>query len=391
MSRRFAVIGASLAGVNAAERIEQLQPDAEIDLFDAQPYWPYDKPPLSKRSFESVDHHLEIALRDGAFWAATRIQPHFGVEVLGLDHHAIRTADGGVHDFDGVVIATGGRPRRPPFVRDLANVSVLRTIQDAVTLHNALVPGTRLVIVGGGFIGLELAAVASKASVAVTVVEPFEVPLMRPVGKYVGTWIAERHREHGVQFVQAGVTDLVGATRAEGVLLDDDRTLAADHVLVCVGMVPNVEWLDGSAVEVDNGVVCDEFLGTSVPGVYGAGDIANWINPTYGRRMRVEHLTTAVSQGQAAAENLVSFLDGLPQRPFAHVPYVWSDQYDMKIQTVGATGGDLRVEIVEESTNRLIVQYLDDSEVVGALAVNSPAYIMKLRRTFSAQEITHIA
>lgn len=390
MSRRFAVVGASLAGVNAAERIEQLQDTAEIDLFDSQPYWPYDKPPLSKRSFRSIDHHLEIALRDEAFWAATRIRPRFGVEVAGLDRRSVRTGDGTVREYDGVVIATGGRPRRPAFVRDLPNVSVLRTIQDAVTLHAALVRGSRLVIVGGGFIGLELAAVAVESGVDVTVVEPFEVPLMRPIGAYAGSWIAERHREHGVRFVQAGVADLVGTVRAEGVLLSDGRTIPADHVLVCVGMVPNVEWLDGSAVEVDNGVICDEFLATSEPGVYAAGDVASWVNPVYGRRMRVEHLTTAVSQGRAAAENLVAFLDGLPRRPFAHVPYVWSDQYDMKIQTVGATGGDLQTTVEEETPNRLIMQYLENGEVVGALAINSPAYIMKLRRSFSAREITHI-
>lgn len=390
MSRRYAVVGASLAGVNAAERIEQLQPESVVDLFDAQPHRPYDKPPLSKRAFTTVEHHLEIALRDEQFWAATRIQPHFGVSVAALDQLSLRTADCDNREYDGIVIATGGRPRRPDFVGEFGNVSVLRTIEDAVTLHQALVPGSRLVIVGGGFIGLELAAVATTAGVSVTVVEPFEVPLLRPVGAYAGNWITERHREHGVQFVQAGVTALAGDTDAEEVILTDGRRIPADHVLVCVGMVPNVEWLDSSGVEVSNGVVCDESLATSVAGVYAAGDVASWINPVYGRRMRIEHLTTAVSQGQAAADNLVAWREGHPQHPFAHVPYVWSDQYDMKIQTVGATGADLEVDIVEDGPRRLVMQYLDNGEVVGALAVNSPAYIMKLRRTFSAKELTNL-
>jgi NADPH-dependent 2,4-dienoyl-CoA reductase/sulfur reductase-like enzyme len=260
-------------------------------------------------------------------------------------------------------VATGVRPRRLPG----EGAHVLRTFTDALALRGRLGPGRRLAVVGAGFLGAEAAAVARGMGAEVTLLEPAPVPLAHAVGEEVGRVLSGAHLDNGVD-LRTGVT--VAEATGDGVRLADGELIEADEVLVAIGSLPNTEWLADSGLETTDGLVCDEYC-AAAPDVYAAGDVARWHNPLFGVPMRIEHRTNAAEQGMAAARNL---LHPQARKPFAPVPYFWSDQYDMKIQAYGYLRGHDEAAVVEGDLGerRFVAAYRTGDRLSGALAVGMP-------------------
>ncbi|GAA3896077.1 FAD-dependent oxidoreductase [Streptomyces lacrimifluminis] len=364
--RRIVVVGASAAGLSAAETLRREGYDGTLTLVGDEPLAPYDRPPLSKQILAAEWEPERLALRTPDALAALGLDLRLGVAATALEpaDRTVELADGSALPYDGLVIATGVRPRRLPG----EGAHVLRTVDDALTLRERLTPGRRLVVVGAGFLGAEAAAVAWRLGCEVTLLEPAPVPLTHAVGMEVGRVLTNAHLERGVK-LRCGVT--VTEVTEDGVRLADGAQIEADEVLVAVGSLPNTEWLAGSGLTVGDGVVCDEYC-EAAPNVYAAGDVVRWYNPLFGTSMRIEHRTTAAEQGMAAARNL--FAAPQARKPFAPVPYFWSDQYDMKIQAYGYLRGHDEVAVVEGdlADSRFVAAYRAGDRVTGALAVGMP-------------------
>ncbi|MET8979158.1 FAD-dependent oxidoreductase [Streptomyces sp. NPDC004539] len=371
---RALIVGASAAGLAAAETLRREGYEGTITLVGDEPYDPYDRPPLSKQVLAGEWPPERVRLRTSEELGGVELRLGTPATALDTINRVVLLRDGTTLPYDGLVIATGVRPRR------LASASadtgtgtgtgtphVLRTLDDALRLQARLTRGRRLIVVGAGFLGAEVAAVARKLGVEVIMLEPAAVPLAHAVGEDVGRVLTEAHREHGVD-LRCGVS--VTETREGGVRLADGTEIEADDVLVAIGSVPNTEWLAGSGLTLDSGVVCDEYC-AAAPGVYAAGDVARWHNPLFGTPMRIEHRTNAAEQGMAAARNLLS--PDAP-KPFAPVPYFWSDQYDMKVQAFGHLREHDEVAVADGSLadRRFIAAYRKGNRLVGALGVGMP-------------------
>ncbi|MEU6307239.1 NAD(P)/FAD-dependent oxidoreductase [Streptomyces chartreusis] len=363
--RRIVVVGASAAGLAAAATLRREGYDGTLTLVGDEPRAPYDRPPLSKQLLAGEWEPGRLDLRTPDDLAGLDLDLRLGVPATGLRlaDAEVDLGDGSSVPYDGLIIATGVRPRRLPGDRG----HVLRTLDDAMRLRDRLVPGRRLVVVGAGFLGAEAAAVARRLGCAVTLLEPAPVPLAHAVGARVGEMLTDAHRERGVD-LRCGVT--VTEVTGHGVRLADGELVEADEVLTAVGSLPNTDWLAGSGLTVDDGVVCDQYC-AAARDVYAAGDVARWFNPLFGRSMRIEHRTNAAEQGMAAARNL---LRPEARKPFAPVPYFWSDQYDMRIQAYGYLRGHDEVTVVEGDVaeRRFVAVYRTGDRVAGALAVGVP-------------------
>jgi NADPH-dependent 2,4-dienoyl-CoA reductase/sulfur reductase-like enzyme len=381
--RTVVVVGASLAGLRATEALRREGYDGRILLIGAEPHLPYDRPPLSKQLLAGEWEPQELALRRAPY-DELEIELRLGVRATGLDAAGrTLTLDTGEEvAFDGALLATGATPRTLPNTPDLDGIFVLRTVDDALDLRTRLADGPRVVVVGAGFIGSEVAATCRGRGLEVTVLEALPAPLVRGLGETLGMVCGELHRDHGVDLrLGVGVAAIEGDGRVERVRLDDGSTVAADVVVVGVGVVPATGWLEGSGLTLDNGVVCDETL-LAAPGIVAAGDVARWPNPMFdGELMRLEHWTNAAEQGVAAARRLLVPADGVPE-PYAPVPFVWSDQYDRKIQTVGHFRGDDEMEVVHGSLEerRFVAVFGRNGRLVGALGFSMPAKVMQYRR-----------
>ncbi|MGP4006991.1 NAD(P)/FAD-dependent oxidoreductase [Streptomyces sp. 4N124] len=363
--RRIVVVGASAAGLAAAETLRREGYDGTLTLVGDEPLAPYDRPPLSKQILAAEWEPKRLALRTPDALAALDLDLRLGVAATGLEPAArtVELADGSALPYDGLIVATGVRPRRLPG----EGAHVLRTLDDALTLRERLTPGRRLVVVGAGFLGAEAAAVAWRLGCEVTLFEPAPVPLAHAVGMEVGRVLTNAHLERGVK-LRCGVT--VTEVTEDGVRLADGSEIEADEVLVAVGSLPNTEWLAGSGLIVGDGVVCNEYC-EAAPNVFAAGDVARWYNPLFGTSMRIEHRTNAAEQGMAAARNLLHPEAG---KPFTPVPYFWSDQYDMKIQAYGYLRGHDEVALVEGdlAERKFVAAYRTGDRVTGTLAVGMP-------------------
>ena len=363
--KRIAVVGGSAAGLAAAETLRREGYDGTVTLVGDEPQVPYDRPPLSKQVLAAEWEPDRLSLRPPADLAALDLDLRLGVAATGLEltERTVQLADGTEVPYDGLIVATGVRPRRLPG----EGAHVLRTLNDALTLRDRLEPGLRLVVVGAGFLGAEAAAVAWRLGAKVTLLEPAPVPLAHAVGTEVGAMLSRAHAERGVE-LRCGVT--VSEVTEDGVRLADGEVIEAEEVLVAVGSLPNTDWLEGSGLPLGDGVVCDEYC-EAARNVYAAGDIARWYNPLFGTSMRIEHRTNAAEQGMAAARNL---LRPDARKPFAPVPYFWSDQYDMKIQAYGYLRGHDEVAVVDGdlAERRFVAAYRTGSRVAGALAVGMP-------------------
>jgi NADPH-dependent 2,4-dienoyl-CoA reductase/sulfur reductase-like enzyme len=376
---RIVIVGASAAGLTAAETLRRRGFDGRLTLIGDEPYPPYDRPPLSKQVLDGRWEAKRAFLRSEQDLTELDADLRLGRAATALDvaHRQVELNDGALIGFDGLVIATGVTPRR--LARsDLAGVHVLRTLDDALALRAALCAGPRVVVVGSGFLGTEVAAVARTMGVEVTLVGPQPVPVRRPFGDRIGALVAELHRNHGTR-LRCGtpVHRLIHAAgQVTGVELADGTTLPADVVLLAVGSTPATGWLTGSGLRLDDGVVCDQRC-EAAPGIYAAGDVACWHNPQFGIRMRLEHRMNATEQAMAAAANLLG-----ANQPFAPVPYFWTDQYDTKIQAYGIFPLDAEPRILDgdPAQGRFTAAYAHHGVVVGVLGWNSPREVRQLRR-----------
>ncbi|HWJ82472.1 MAG TPA: FAD-dependent oxidoreductase [Nocardioides sp.] len=381
---KLVVVGASLAGLRAVEAARKAGFSGEITLVGAEPHLPYDRPPLSK-AFLDADAAGAPYFRDEQYFA-----DELGVRLLlGRPATALDTEARVVHvgdeqvPYDALVIATGASARHLPGGDSLEGVHLLRTLDDSLAVRSALDQGARTVVIGAGFIGSEIASSAKKRGVDVTVVEALATPLVRATGTEMGPAIASLHELNGTALrCGVGVKAIEGDGRVQKVVLEDGTDIPADLVVVGIGVAPEVGWLEGSGITLDNGVRCDETLWTGVPGVYAAGDVASWPNPVLGVRQRMENWTAAAEQGAAAGRNAV---DPDNAKPYGTVPYFWSDWYDVRIQHVGSPEAD-EVLLVEGDLdrapghdNRWIALYRKGDRLVGALTVQGQAEIMKYR------------
>lgn len=387
---KLVVVGASLAGLRAVEAARKAGYEGAITLIGAERHLPYDRPPLSKDFLDVLEPGVEASIpffrSDDVFADELGVDLLLGAPATKLDvtRKVVFVGEREV-GYDALVIATGSQLRTLPGSEHLEGVRGLRTLDDSLAIRAALDAGARTVIIGAGFIGSELASSAKKRGVDVTVVEAQPTPLVRATGTEMGAAIAGLHERNGTRLLcGTGVESVEGDGRVERVVLTDGTVLEADLVVVGIGVSPYTEWLEGSGLTIDNGIVCDETLWTGTPGVYAAGDVANWLNPMFGVRQRMENWTAAAEQGAAAARNA---LDPGNAKPYATVPYFWSDWYGSRIQFVGVPDADevLLVDGDVSEDDRWTALYRRGDRLVGALTVNGQTVIMKYRRMIGQQ------
>ncbi|MGH9276392.1 MAG: NAD(P)/FAD-dependent oxidoreductase [Acidimicrobiales bacterium] len=382
---RIVIVGASLAGLRAAEELRSRGHAGPIDLVGAEPHRPYDRPPLSKQVLagKQPPEATELQVAGGSV-DDLDVTWHLDTTATGLDL-AARTVQLGGGDrlpYDGLVIATGAHARRLPGTDHLAGVHTLRTLDDCLAIRAALeaVP-RRVAVIGAGFIGAEVAATCRGLGIDVTLIEALPVPLERALGAEMGAVMAEIHREHGVDVrLGVGVVTVEGGDRVERVRLTDGTVLDVDVVVVGIGVAPNTDWLATSGLTIDNGVVCDATC-LAAPLVVAAGDVARWPNQRFDEVMRVEHWENAIEMGAHAARTLLADLGGSRGEPFAPVPWFWSDQYDRKVQLAGRSGADDVVEVVSGTVDerRFVAFYGRAGRLVGVLGMNQAAKVMRWR------------
>ena len=373
------IVGAGAAGLTAAEALRNRGYDGTLTLIGDEQHLPYDRPPLSKQILTGTWEADRITLRSPDALAKLDADLLLGRSAVGLDMATRQVLlDGGDRiDFDGLVIATGVTPRRLPGA-DLAGIHLLRSLDDALSLRAHLLARPAVVVVGAGFLGAEVAAVARGMSVDVTLIDPLPVPMYRQFGHRVGELIGQLHTDHGVSLrCGTGVRRFLStAGRVIGVELTDGSTLYADLVVVSVGASPALNWLSDSGLPQGNGIECDTHC-QAAPGVYAAGDIASWHNNHFDTRMRLEHRMNATEQAMAVAGNLLG-----ADRPFAPVPYLWTDQYDARIQAYGIFPADADITVLhgEPISRKFVAGYAHQGKLVGVLGWNSPRELRKLRQ-----------
>ncbi|MFD4182813.1 NAD(P)/FAD-dependent oxidoreductase [Rhodococcus sp. NPDC058514] len=373
-NRRFVIVGGGLAGAKTAEALREKDFDGSIVLLSGEDHLPYERPPLSKEHVAGKKSLADFTVHHGDWYRDHHIDLRLGTAVTALDReaHQVQLPDGSTLGYDKLALATGSRSRRPPIPgSDAAGVHYLRTIEESDALIGALVEGSRLVVIGAGWIGLEVAAQARERGVVVTVIEAAALPLLGPLGPEMGTVFAELHREHGVDLhfdatVEAITTD---GGRATGVLLATGDVLPADAVLVAVGAQPNVELAEQAGLAVDGGVLVDASLATSDPDIVAVGDVAAVQHPVLGTRIRVEHWANTLNQPATAAATMLG-----RAAQYANLPYFFTDQYDLGMEYVGhaPAGGYDRLVVRGDVTRREFVAFWlgADNRVLAGMNVN---------------------
>ena len=381
------IVGSSLAGLRAAETLRQEKFDGRIVMIGAEDRAPYDRPPLSKKVLSGEWDADRVTLRKPDDLATLNLEWKLGLPAVDVNtsERTISLASDETIAFDGLIIATGGIVKRLPNQPSWRGVHTLRTLDDSLALREELTEGRRVVVIGAGFIGLEVAATARGRGCDVTVLEGLEAPMIRGLGAEMGRNAALVHEDNGVG-LRFGVR-VSGLVEGEpgvvaGVALESGEVVPADVVLVGIGVAPSTNWLTTSGLTIRDGVVCDRTLNAGVRGVYAAGDVCRWHNDLYDREMRVEHWTTASEQGAAAARNLLAVARGDEPRPFVDVPFFWSDQFTARIQFVGRVEGGENVSIVVGSPEerQFVALYETDGRLVAALGVSRPRQLMPFRK-----------
>lgn len=381
------IVGASLAGVRAAGGLRADGFDGTITVVGAETHHPYDRPPLSKKVLSGEWDVDRIALTRPDDWDALGLDLRMGVPASGLSlaDRAVTLADGSSIAFDGLVIATGAATRRLPGQPDDESLFELRTLDDSLALRARLAAGDqRVAIIGAGFIGLEVAATARTLGNDVVVLEGAPAPLIRGLGAEMGVAVTAIHADNDVPIhcgVSVAAIERRGASIVIRVANGDD--VVCDLAVVGIGVAPATGWLEGSGLDLRDGVVCDATLNAGETGVYAAGDIARWPNAQFdGEEMRVEHWTNASEQGLVVARNLMAVARGEEPQPYSAIPFFWSDQYGKRIQFIGRAAGDDEVRIVRGSVEErsFLAVYGSHGVFRGALGLSMPKPLMQCRK-----------
>ncbi|WP_269134551.1 NAD(P)/FAD-dependent oxidoreductase [Spiractinospora alimapuensis] len=379
---RIVIAGAGMAGLHVAESLRGQGFDGTITLVGAESHPPYSRPPLSKEFLTGKGRGDDVGLRGSEELDALRLDLRLGNAVVALDaqDQTVTLGDGTILTYDRLVIATGVSPRRPD--TDLAGVHALRTLEDAGLIRDAIRTTNRVVVVGAGFIGAEIAASARALGAEVTLLEAATTPMTRAVDPRIGAVLGELHRDNGVDLrLGSPVAAYEGDGRVERVRLADGSAVDAPMVVVGTGVTMNTEWLRGSGVDLDpdGSVRCDEYCATSLPNVYAAGDLASWPHPLFGGRLRLEHWTNAAEQGAVVAHNLLAEVG--ERTAYTPVPYFFSDQYGMKIQLLGQAAPAETVEFVHGSPEeRKFVAFIGrGDQLVGVFGLRSTPKVMRYR------------
>jgi 3-phenylpropionate/trans-cinnamate dioxygenase ferredoxin reductase component len=391
MPERVVIVGAGQAGAQVAVSLRQLGYGGEITLLGEERQLPYQRPPLSK-AYLSGEMALERTyLRSESYYAKHGIDLRLGVRAARIlrDQHAIVCRDGVRFDYDALVICTGTVARRLPLPgADLPGVLYLRTLADADRIKVAVRPGTTAVIIGGGYIGLEVAASLRKLGCTVTVVEALERVMNRVVAPPVSAFFAAEHARHDVEIVTAAaVASLEGERRIERVVCVDERAFPAELVVIGIGAVPNDELARDAGLEIENGVVVDAFGRTSDPAIFAAGDVTNHPNELFARRLRLESVHNAMEQAKAVARTIA----GQPQA-YTDVPWFWSDQYDLKLQIAGV--GDPHDELVlrgDLATRAFSCLHLRNGRLVAIDCVNRGADFLAAKKLIAERRPLDLA
>ncbi|WP_428408603.1 NAD(P)/FAD-dependent oxidoreductase [Hyphococcus sp.] len=370
---RILIIGAGQAGAQAAVSLRQGAYKGAITIIGAEEAPPYQRPPLSKAYLKGELDEARLYLRPAEFYETQNITLRLGIRATGIDRKAkiVSTDDGEAHPYDALLIATGAPPRRISAPgADLRGVHYLRTLSDSDSLKPMLAAPGRVVIVGAGYIGLEVAAVARAAGREVTVLEMAPRVLARVAGEPVSEFYQTLHLSKGVDLrLGAAFAAFEGERRLHGARLQDGEVIDCETALVGIGAAPEVTLAREAGLDIDNGIVVDEYARTSDPAIFAAGDCTNFPSPRYGRRMRLESVPNAIEQAKAAAANMIG-----GEVVYDALPWFWSDQYDVKLQTVGLSEGhDELVVRGDPAENKFAVWYLKDGKALAVDAINDPA------------------
>lgn len=381
------IVGASLAGVRTAESLRRRGYAEPIVILGRETEPPYDRPQLSKGYLAATPPELE-ALSSPTSYGEMKIELRLGVTASGVDlaRREVMTVEHGTFPYGDLVIATGAHPRHGPDRRGLSGFHVVRTLADARALRTDLETGSRLAVIGGGFIGAEVAAAARKRGLEVTIIEALPAPLSRGLGAEVGSLLAAMHAENGVRLrCGVAVSGVRGTKRVEALTLTDGSEVPCDVVVVGIGVEPTTGWLARSGLDLDDGVLCDADLrAVGTTNVFAVGDVARWPNAKLGETLRIEHWTNACEHADIVAAALTG-----GERPDPAIPYVWSDQYGRRIQIVGRPRSDDHVVIRRDDVaGKHVAAYERGGRLVGLMSVDLPRASSKARRAIGAGQIS---
>lgn len=369
-ARTFVIVGASLAGAKAAETLRQEGFEGRVILLGEEPVRPYERPPLSKDYLRGDAGQDKVFVHDERYYDDHGIELRLSspVGAVEVESRQVVLAAGQRLDYDALLLATGAAPRRLGVPgAGLEGVYYLRDLADSERLQEAILRAERVVVIGAGWIGSEVAASARQMGAEVAMVEAAQLPLERVLGPELGRFYRDVHADHDVDLhLGTGVESIRGSSRAEGVRLVDGQTVAGDVVVVGVGVTPRVELGEAAGLRVDNGIVTDQYLAASVPGIFAAGDVAHAWHPVLRQRIRLEHWSSALNQGPVVAKNMLG-----ARLPYDRIPYFFSDQYDIGMEYSGyATSWDEVVFRGDPASREFIAFWLKDGRVAAGMNVN---------------------
>ncbi len=366
----FIIVGASLAGAKAAEELRERGFEGRVVLIGSEPERPYERPPLTKDYLRGESEREKAFVHDPGFYDDRGIELLSGVKATGIDpaHCKLTLEDGRVLEYDQLLLTTGAEPRRIAIRgAGLDGIHYLRTLGDSTVLRERLDAGGRVAVVGAGWIGSEFAASARQRGLEVTLIDPLELPNVRIFGPEVGSFYRDVHAQHGVELLLGdGVESFEGDGAVHQVKTSSGKTVQCDFAVVGIGVIPRVDLARDAGLEVDDGVVVDEHLRSSVPNIFAAGDVAGAWHPFFEQRIRVEHWANALNQGPAAARSMLG-----DDAPYDRLPYFYSDQYDVGMEYSGhARDWDHVVIRGDRDAGEFIAFWLHQRTIVAGMNVN---------------------
>jgi 3-phenylpropionate/trans-cinnamate dioxygenase ferredoxin reductase subunit len=388
MTKPVIIVGASMGGLRAAEALRRFGYAGPITVIGEERHAPYNRPPLSKEVLAAEVSHEAVAFPQRESTADVNWVLHTRVESADLEHGTVTDSNGETHSYGTLIIATGLRPKRLEVPNgELTGRHAVRTLDDAIALRKDLKPGARVVVLGAGFIGCEVAATARKLGCEVTVVAPGSHPITRPLGIELAKELQRRHEAMGVKFLmKTSVTELLGTTALEGVLLDTGDVVFCDVLVEAIGSHPNTEWLEGNDLDLSNGVLTDNDMravkanGEAWPNVFAIGDVARFANPLFDETpRRVEHWNIPTDTAKRVAQAFTGQAEG----PFAPIPSFWSDQYDMHILAYGLLALADEVKLIAgELEGECVFGYYREGKMVGVCGIGMRTTVMGYRKEF---------